>query len=361
MSDNSSDEAFPDLFTTVPQQPPKWKPGQLNYDQLNQFFQEGYVVVEDFFQTRDELDPVRRDVELLVDELAQELHKDGKISQPYSELDLDHRLVAMETEFPGTNILMLKRAQLPSCQSFRNLWSNKRLLNVAEQLIGSADLSGHPVWNLRCKTPRSNATTVPWHQDAGYMESTANGVMQVTAWVPLVDATKDTGCVEVMPGGHRSGKVAKHHGCWRDTWYIMAEPDEMAETLGVDVANAVECPVPYGGVLLFNNMIPHRSLENESDRVRWSLDLRWQKSDQPVGFYGMKDGVRMRSSDDPNFKIDWDSFLDIKRHEETGKSLGVSEEDKYNMTITGPWMKKWQMTNVNQHVQAYLDSCKGSA
>lgn len=40
MSDNSSDEAFPDLFTTVPQQPPKWKPGQLNYDQLNQFFQE---------------------------------------------------------------------------------------------------------------------------------------------------------------------------------------------------------------------------------------------------------------------------------------------------------------------------------
>lgn len=34
--------------------------------------------------------------------------------------------------------------------------------------------------------------------DAGYMESTANGVMQVTAWVPLVDATKDTGCVEVL-------------------------------------------------------------------------------------------------------------------------------------------------------------------
>jgi len=32
-----------------------------------------------------------------------------------------------------------------------------------EQLIGP-DIGGHPVWNLRPKTPRSHAATVPWHQ-----------------------------------------------------------------------------------------------------------------------------------------------------------------------------------------------------
>ena len=48
-------------------------------------------------------------------------------------------------------------------QAFRDLWSNPRLLNVVEQLIGP-DIMGHPVWNLRTKTPQNEATTVPWHQ-----------------------------------------------------------------------------------------------------------------------------------------------------------------------------------------------------
>ena len=51
-----------------------------------------------------------------------------------------------------------------SLQSFRSLWSNERLLNVAEQLLGTNDIAGHPVWNLRTKTPQNEATTVPWHQ-----------------------------------------------------------------------------------------------------------------------------------------------------------------------------------------------------
>ena len=49
-------------------------------------------------------------------------------------------------------------------QAFQDIWANERLLNVAEQLLGTSDIIGHPVWNLRCKTPNSKATTVPWHQ-----------------------------------------------------------------------------------------------------------------------------------------------------------------------------------------------------
>jgi len=49
-------------------------------------------------------------------------------------------------------------------QAFQDIWANERLLDVAEQLVGTSDIMGHPVWNLRCKTPNSKATTVPWHQ-----------------------------------------------------------------------------------------------------------------------------------------------------------------------------------------------------
>ena len=48
-------------------------------------------------------------------------------------------------------------------QGYRQLWTNERLLNLVEQLIGP-DISGSPVWNLRTKTPQNEATTVPWHQ-----------------------------------------------------------------------------------------------------------------------------------------------------------------------------------------------------
>lgn len=30
------------------------------------------------------------------------------------------------------------------------------------------------------------------------------------------------------------------------------------------------------------------SLENFSDKIRWSMDLRWQRPDKPNGFYGLK-------------------------------------------------------------------------
>ena len=71
----------------------------------------------------------------------------------------------------------------------------------------------------------------------------------------------------------------------------------------------------------FHKMILHffcsycvPSLDNMSDDVRWSLDLRWQRADQPVGFYGLKQGVLMRSSAGP-VDIDWSGFNAVDRHE----------------------------------------------
>jgi len=60
--------------------------------------------------------------------------------------------------------------------------------------------------------------------------------------------------------------------------------------------------------------MPLFSLMNNSDVIRWSLDLRWQRADRDVGFYDLKQGVRMRSSTDPNLTIDWESFNALTRH-----------------------------------------------
>ena len=110
----------------------------------------------------------------------------------------------------------------------------------------------------------------------------------------------------MVSGGHKLGVTAKHTCCAGDTWYVDLAEDEMERSLGVDLKkDIVTCEVPFGGVLFLNNCIPHRSLENYSDKIRWSLDLRWQKPDLPNGFHGLKDTVMMRKADDPNYEIDW--------------------------------------------------------
>ena len=53
------------------------------------------------------------------------------------------------------------------------------------------------------------------------------------------------------------------------------------------------------------------SLPNLSSDIRWSLDLRWQRSGDPDCFWGVKDPVVMRKKDDPGYKVDWTKFDEV--------------------------------------------------
>ena len=69
------------------------------------------------------------------------------------------------------------------------------------------------------------------------------------------------------------------------------------------------------------------SLPNYSDTVRWSVDLRWQRPSDPIGFYDLKDGVLLRSSKDPNMKINWEPFDSVNRHDVQIKAV-IDEVDE---------------------------------
>lgn len=355
-----TNERHPDIFNLKarPKVTEK-KPGQLPEHMIKQFFEDGYVIVKDFF-TKEELEPCKKAIERFVDQLAHKLYNAGKIYELYSGYGFFERLTKIENDFPGANIVLHKYGVLP--QAFKDLWTNERLLNVVEQLIGP-DIAGHPVWNLRTKTPQNEATTVPWHQDTAYLDRNSYTVLQPTAWIPLLDVNADNGCMQVAHRGHKTGKVARHQCCYGKTWYVMLEEEEMAKTLEVDLdKDIVTCPVPYGGMLLLNNMIPHRSLPNMSKQIRWSLDLRWQTPDHSAGFYGMKDHLLFRTSKDPDHTIDWTGFDGDDRWSKQKDSvkdlqdvLPNAEDADFDTTIQGPWMKKWDLVHHNQHTAKLTD------
>ena len=61
---------------------------------------------------------------------------------------------------------------------------------------------GHPVWNLRTKTPNNEQVTVPWHQDNAYFDPSALYTLVPTAWIPLIDANVKNGCMQVSRYSH---------------------------------------------------------------------------------------------------------------------------------------------------------------
>mmetsp|Transcript_60626 Transcript_60626/g.188277 ORF Transcript_60626/g.188277 Transcript_60626/m.188277 type:complete len:271 (+) Transcript_60626:483-1295(+) len=245
------------------------------------------------------------------------------------------------------------------------------MIAVAEQLLGAdADIMGHPVWNLRCKTPEAlsqGQATVPWHQDTSYLDEECWDKLQVTAWVPLVDTNATNGCMQVVDRGHLPGGTANHACCVGGTWYTEVIPEELEATLGCDMKrDVVTCEVPFGSALLLNNIIPHRSLPNYSDRVRWSLDLRWQRGGEPNGFHGLKDSVLMkRAGQSFGGTVDWGSWAAEDRTvaqeasltgeqrqlaKEAGQREGRhSERADLDTTIVGPWMRTWSLIHHNRH------------
>jgi len=345
--------ASPETYTKQPPQPKEKKPGQLEQWQVDQYFDKGYILVPNFF-TPDELDPVKDAVSGLVDGLANKLFTSGKIDDKCEDAGFYQRLIKLEKQFPGTAVILHKLGILPP--AFQTLWSNERLLNVIEQFIGP-DIAGHPVWNLRTKTPRNEQVTVPWHQDNAYLDDTCLETLQPTAWIPLLDTNANNGCMQVVSGGHKLGMTAKHTCCAGGTWYVDLSEDEMKNALGIDLEkDVVTCEVPYGGVLFLNNCVPHRSLQNYSDKTRWSLDLRWQNPSKPNGFHKIKDCIVMRKADDPSYVIDWSKFARIDRTKLQAEAVGKTSEDDFDTTIYGPWMKRWEIVNHNKHTKSYDDN-----
>jgi len=328
--------------------------GPLTEKEFNMFHQEGFVLKPDFFR-KEELKPTVESLEAMVELLAQRLYKAGKITDLCRESGFYQRLTRLEKQFPGACVLLHKHGVLP--KAIQDLWTTDRLLDVAQQILGP-DIAGHPVWNVRPKIPENDQTTVPWHQDSAYLDPVAWNVLQLTAWIPLIDANLQNGCMQVMRRGHQTGKTAQHTCCSGNTWYVELSTEEMRKSLGIDIEkDIVTCEVPFGSVLFLNNLIPHRSLHNLSPNIRWSLDLRWQKVSLPNGFYGLKECVPM--TDRKN--INWKHFAEQARDElqqqhvqQAAQPKPEPREDAFDTTISGPWMMQWPVVHHNKHSQALL-------
>jgi Phytanoyl-CoA dioxygenase (PhyH) len=320
--------------------------------QLQQYRTDGFLIVRDLFSDA-ELQPVIDAIDEKVDALAERLYASGKITDKFENDGFLTRLTKLQQAFPGAATLIHTGGILP--KAFVDIWSSKKLLDMIEQILGP-EIAGHPVWNLRSKTPHNPLATVPWHQDTAYLAAGSEHTFQPTAWIPLVDANEVNGCMQVYVA--QASRLARNQAIRasleahptvyphklentrgnKDSWYLYIDEADLPE------GEIVTCTMNKGSVLLLNNLIPHRSTENYSDIIRWSIDLRWQKPGEPSGMEGIKEPILMRTASDPNYQPNWESWSAQSRQVGLHDVLAERERpvNEADTIVTGPWMERWR-------------------
>lgn len=105
--------------------------------------------------------------------------------------------------------------------------------------------------------PAGQGTYLPWHQDGGTVWKLDRDPL-VTIWVALDPATRENGCMEVVPGTHRLGLLSAHGST--------VAPEEVARHCRPESVRPLE--VESGHAVLLHNWTIHRSGINPSPTPR---------------------------------------------------------------------------------------------
>ena len=156
------------------------------------------------------------------------------------------------------------------------LWDLTRspaILDAVEDLIGPDVLVfASKFWIKNAGDNRF----VSWHQDSAFFGLDPHD--EVTVWMAVTEATRDNGCVRVIPGSHRG--PAQQHVETYDKDNMLARGQVIED---IDESRAVDLELRPGEFSIHNERLVHASLANAS-------------ADRRIGFSWMIIPTHVRST-----------------------------------------------------------------
>jgi phytanoyl-CoA hydroxylase len=317
---------------------------RLTSRQIEQFHDEGYLLVEEILDPERDLDPVIAEYEGVLDRLASELFDTGAITSTYAGLPFSERLVKVYAEsgkvhaqyfdfsLPQSGIT--EETPFWTGPAVFNTIRSVEILDAIESLIGS-EIYSNPTQHVRLKPPEHltplDPTTgqvqlgaTPWHQDNGVLLEDADESEIITVWFPLTDATVENGCLAVVPRSHEDGLLP----------HCPASVDNRSG-FGVHIKErnfqadaAIPLPMKRGSALFMTKRTVHSSLPNTSNHVRFSFDLRYNPIGQATG-RGMFPGFIARSQEHPESELrDPDVWTELWL--EARRAIAAGEPPQFN-------------------------------
>ena len=268
----------------------------LSFDQIETFNEDGFLAVESLLDD-DDLVPLEQEYAEVLDEVSLRLFSDGAISSPYEELPFGERYCRLLGEYPelhrffNVSLPLSNTPEKPKnfCMhagpAAFSLLRNPKLLDVVESILGP-EVYSNPVQQVRMKPPlrmlsrenaeHSNVGVTTWHQDTVALMPEAEATQMLTVWVAMTDATEQNGCLKSIAGSHHQGQVTHCPG--KQIAAEMYIPEAI-----IGDRKAVSLPLNRGGIVLFDKHNFHCAGANRSSDLRWSFDLRYNRTGQPTG------------------------------------------------------------------------------
>src|SRR5579872_2725271 len=178
---------------------------------------------------------------------------------------------AMQKNALDLNDLTGKKTKLslwftPGNDVFGYLTRSEKMVHSVQQLLGGHAPVCHFHSKLMQKEPRVGGAW-EWHQDYGYWYK--NQFMfpdqLISVMVALTPANKANGCLQVIKGSHKIGRV-NHGFSGEQVGADMTMVDNALKTMEL-----VYSELEPGDALFFHSNLLHRSEANLSDHPRWSI------------------------------------------------------------------------------------------
>lgn len=231
----------------------------LSDEQWAQFNVQGYLRLGSLLST-DELTALQR----RIDDIML-----GKADVPYNEMMMQLDSTSGEygdageqtTGHKGVTLNYRKIEQLERDSFFLNYLRHPVFKECCDRLYGQHVPVG-VFRSMFMNKPAGLGTKLPWHQDRW---THFDRDPLITVWTALDPATKENGCVQILPGTHRFGVINTEHS----SGFLTSEQAEQA-CAEVDVEF---CELLPGECVLLHNWLLHSSDKNHSDQSRRAFSV----------------------------------------------------------------------------------------
>jgi|SaaInlStandDraft_1057018.scaffolds.fasta_scaffold05875_7 phytanoyl-CoA hydroxylase len=238
--------------------------------EIDQFKNEGWVLLKNLIPQK-AIQEMRDLYASVSDDLVDRAFSEGVTKERFENVPFEKKMAQLPHDFMKIHGRSW-RGVVAKAPVFR-LQACEPLVEVMKELMGE-ELAGSEVFNARPKLPNQELTVVPWHQDAGYYGPLSVENEAYTTWIPLVPVSKENGCMQVIPGSDQRGYRSHANGVGE------GEFKEIDDDI-IKEEEIVTCDMEPGDVLIFNQLVYHRSLPNTTDGIRWSIDLRYYRLGYP--------------------------------------------------------------------------------
>lgn len=236
---------------------------------FNHYHTEGWILVKNFFDYAQEILPIHKEINNLIDQkrrFANLKPLNNLNSEINNELFLD---LCRENRALGGQVYKACR-HLPSTLS---LLTSKKCADFTKFLMRTEFLNLIPYVPIRADIKGEEKYLLNWHQDYPYIQGSMNSVV---IWTPLFNQRLNEGGVSLIPKTHSLGlRPVKIIDEQNKTNKNGGSSIEMANIEELDKMPAITTAVGASDALIFHTLLIHKSLPMLTDKIRWSLQMRF--------------------------------------------------------------------------------------